>query len=710
MIPMGRVSPHYIERDGHKIAYRVQGEGPITILFLPCFQISDSRIYRAQADYFRHFYRVVSYDARGTGWSSKPESKKDYACIEMVKDGKAIIDALGIEKVIAIGVSRGGHMAAVFAANFPETTQAAVLMAATCPFGPNNPAMVPENIMASREQYKGWEKYNVNYIQEDFEGFKQFFLREALSDQYTEKMLDDAFAWCNTTSAEVIAKVVGSPPNQETEGKAVYQKIQCPLLIIHGEEDKVVPFAKGRYLAEMLGAEFYPMPNCGHVPNGRYPVEVNRKIESFLSKIGVCKQEEITGAPAFLKNVGSGKRALYLSSPIGLGHVRRDLAIATALKQLHDDLDIQWLTQDPAIGFLEAANEFVHPLSYQLECESQQLEFEAGEHDLHAFRALQNMDSLLVSNFLKFQHAIEDQNYDIVIADEAWDIDRFWHEHPSLKKSKLAWMTDFVGVVPMPSSRENENTLAEDFNREMVSLVEKNRQVRDASIFVGDPEDLVDHPLAPGLPSISEWTKAHFDFGGYISGFNPETYKDSALWKRKLGYGPDEKLCIVAVGGTQAGAPLIRKILDCATVLQQKIPTLRMIVVTGPRLEKADLPSVPGVQLLPFLPDFLSYLAACDVAVVQGGLTTCMELTALAKPFIYVPLQNHFEQQVHVDHRLQRYGAGKRLDYEDICAERLSIELQLLLQPQPKLVMEQAVLPVSIDGAEVAARAIANLL
>ena len=55
------------------------------------------------------------------------------------------------------------------------------------------------------------------------------------------------------------------------------------------------------------------------------------------------------------------------------------------------------------------------------------------------------------------------------------------------------------------------------------------------------------------------------------------------------------------------------------------------------------------------------------MAVVQGGLTTCMELTANRRPFVYVPLRHHFEQNTHVRHRLERYGAGRRLDYDVAC-------------------------------------------
>ena len=71
-------------------------------------------------------------------------------------------------------------------------------------------------------------------------------------------------------------------------------------------------------------------------------------------------------------------------------------------------------------------------------------------------------------------------------------------------------------------------------------------------------------------------------------------------------------------------------------------------------------------------PDLHRHLAACDLAVVQGGLTTCMELTAARRPFLYVPLRNHFEQNFHVRHRLDRYGAGRRMDFETDGPERIA--------------------------------------
>jgi UDP-N-acetylglucosamine:LPS N-acetylglucosamine transferase len=129
-----------------------------------------------------------------------------------------------------------------------------------------------------------------------------------------------------------------------------------------------------------------------------------------------------------------------------------------------------------------------------------------------------------------------------------------------------------------------------------------------------------------------------------------------------------------------------------------------MIVVTGPRIDPASLPQAPGLEYRAFVPDLYAQLAGCDLAVVQGGLSTCMELTALKRPFIYFPLRRHFEQNVHVPHRLSRYGAGVRMDYDRTDPETLAHAIADGLK-RPVLYRD-----VETGGARRAATRIARLL
>ena len=149
------------------------------------------------------------------------------------------------------------------------------------------------------------------------------------------------------------------------------------------------------------------------------------------------------------------KRALYLSSPIGLGHALRDVAIAAELRKHHPDLQIDWLAQHPVTRVLEDRGEHIHPASAWLANESAHVEDESAEHDLHAFQAIRRMDEILVNNFMVFNDVVSDEHYDLVIGDEAWDVDYFLHENPELKHFEFAWMTDFVGWLPMPDGGDS---------------------------------------------------------------------------------------------------------------------------------------------------------------------------------------------------------------------------------------------------------------
>lgn len=399
------------------------------------------------------------------------------------------------------------------------------------------------------------------------------------------------------------------------------------------------------------------------------------------------------------------RRALYLSSPIGLGHARRDVAIAQELRRLVPDLQVDWLAQHPVTRVLADAGEVIHPASAWLVNESAHIEDASADHDLHAFQAIRAMDEILVANFMVFNDVVEETYYDLVIADEAWDVDYFLHENPELKRFGFAWLTDFVGWLPMPDGGAAEAALAADYNAEMLEQRARYRRLRDRSVFVGDPDDVVDASFGPGLPGIREWTTAHYDFAGYVTGFTPPSDDERAAERGRLGYGPGDLLCVVTVGGSGVGLALLRRVLDAVPLARRLRPELRFLVVTGPRIDPATLPRHRGVRVCGYVPDLYRTLAACDVAVVQGGLTTTMELTAARRPFVYVPLEHHFEQNLHVRHRLERYGAGTCLRYAEACDPETLAKAIVTEAARPV-----AYRPVATDGAARAAALLAELV
>jgi predicted glycosyltransferase len=274
---------------------------------------------------------------------------------------------------------------------------------------------------------------------------------------------------------------------------------------------------------------------------------------------------------------------------------------------------------------------------------------------------------------------------------------RSYSSHPG-----RSWLTDFNGFLPMPEGGTAEAALTADWNAEGVEQMRRYPRLRDRSIFVGNPGDLVDAPLGPGLPSVRDWTLERYACTGYVTGFTPP--KDWVALRAELGYRPGERICLVTVGGSGVGTHLLRRVAAAFPLAEKAIPGLRMIAVTGPRIDPASVLVPDGVEVRGYVPDLYRHLAACDLAVVQGGLTTTMELVAAGRPFIYVPLARHFEQQIHVAYRLAQYGAGRRLDYAAIDPEYLA---EAIVTEIDRPVDYR---PVETDGAARAAALLAELL
>jgi UDP-N-acetylglucosamine:LPS N-acetylglucosamine transferase len=238
----------------------------------------------------------------------------------------------------------------------------------------------------------------------------------------------------------------------------------------------------------------------------------------------------------------------------------------------------------------------------------------------------------------------------------------------------------------------------------MIEQIARFPSVRDRAIFVGAPEDVVPHGFGDGLPEIRPWVQEHFDFSGYVLAPDAGEPADREALRAELGYRRDELVCLVTVGGSGVGAGLLRRVIDAYPQARARVPGLRMIVVCGPRIDPASLPSHDGLEVVTYVDRLSRHLAACDVALTQGGLTTCMELAAAKRPFVYFPLRRHFEQNLHVRHRLERYGAGRAMDLATATPQTIAGAIATALQDGAHSA------EVERDGAARAARLIADLL
>jgi len=702
----------FIERDGVKVGYEVFGEGEPALVFVPTDGIVHSRAWKPQVPYLARRHLVVTIDPRGNGRSDRPRSASAYADTEFAADTIAVMDAVGIDQAVLAGLCSSSWRAMLTAVLHPGRVLGVVAIGPWAPFlTPPLAARVAYDFDQVLDTTDGWAKQNRHYWQREWRGYAEFFFGELLCEPHSTKQQEDCVGWAMEIGPETMLMhddgPISSSDRHDTE--TLLRMVSSPVLVIHGREDRCQPWARGERVAELTGGDLLLLEGAGHLPNAREPVAVNRAIRDFADRFRPIDPARAVRR-TWTRPLNRPKRVLYVSSPIGLGHARRDLAIAAELRKLRPGLEVHWLAQHPVTELLKRRSELIHPASAFLASESGHVESEAAEHDLHAFQAIRTMDEILISNFMVFADLIEEEHFDLWVGDEAWDIDYFLYENPELKRSPYAWMTDFVGWLPMPDGGDKEQALTADYNAEMIEQIARWPSLRDRAVFVGNPGDVVPHGFGDGLPAIRDWVERNYEFSGYVSGFDQAGLADREALRAELGYRPDEKVCIVTVGGSGVGTALLRRVVAAFPAARRLVPGLRMIVVTGPRIDPAAVSwpaaadGTDGLDVRGYVHDLYRHLAACDLAVVQGGLTTTMELTASRRPFIYIPLRHHFEQNFHVRHRLDRYGAGRCLDYDQTVPEVLA---QAIADEIARPVSSR---PVETDGAARAAAILAELI
>ena len=356
----------FVERDGVKIGYEVFGSGDTTVVFVPIDVIVHSRAWKAQVPFLARTNRVITIDPRGNGRSDRPEDPALYGDTQYAEDTIAVLDALGIERAVLVGVCFSAWHALLTAALHPARVQGVVAIG---PWARDTVPPRPERA-AARDRFdevldddEGWHKMNRHYWARDWPGYAEFFFNQICSEPHSSKLIEDMVGFaCESTAAvqlaESDAKLYASTP---AESDAVLDKVECPVLVVHGTDDRCQPYARGVRIAERTGARLVTLEGSGHLPQGRDPIKVNLLIREFI--------EQVSGTTAprrWTRALDRRPKVLYLSSPIGLGHARRDLAIVQELRARRPDVQVDWLTQDPVITFLESQGERVHPASSYL--------------------------------------------------------------------------------------------------------------------------------------------------------------------------------------------------------------------------------------------------------------------------------------------------------------------------------------------------------
>ena len=288
------VEEGFVERDGVELHYEVYGNGAETMVFLPPWSIVHSRVYKAQLPYFSERFRCVTYDGRGNGQSDRPDDVAAYTLANYVADALAVMDATEAGPAIIVGLSFGAMIACILAAYHPERVGAAILVGTAAIIGPGYPYMGNDHFLPKRDQFKDWDKYNRDYWLSNYPDFAEHFVGNIFFEPHSTKQIEDGIAWaCETTGPVLVRTVEARTTRRLRSQRGDVSQDPCPVLMIHGDDDRIQPYARAQARGGADRRELVTIEGGGHNPLGRIPAKCNTLIVEFLDRrLGLSRQTE----------------------------------------------------------------------------------------------------------------------------------------------------------------------------------------------------------------------------------------------------------------------------------------------------------------------------------------------------------------------------------------------------------------------------------
>ena len=395
-------------------------------------------------------------------------------------------------------------------------------------------------------------------------------------------------------------------------------------------------------------------------------------------------------------------KILFISGSLGLGHIGRDLEIVKMLRKFNLDLQVSWLADNPATTVLKEAGEKLLPEAELITHGNRELKSKAKNHRVNLTRWVMNMRKDWSKNAKIVIEVIQRENFDLVIGDETYDLGIELLRDPNLKQFPFVIIYDFLGLDRVTNNPIDTITTYYT-NRLWTKIITHKPKLYDKTIFIGEIEDIQNKKFGLLMPNRRTLAEKYFEFIGYILTFDPKDYMDKDKIRKILGYNKDP-LVICSIGGTSAGKELLDLSIKAVPMIRKEIPDFKMMLILGPEVPLDYVKPIEGVTVTGYLPNLYKHLAAADLAIVTGGGTITLELTALQKPFLYFPLENHFEQEIAVAQRCKRHKAGLRMDFSKTTPKTLAREV---INNIGKIVQYSTI---PIDGAQKVAKLINQML
>lgn len=250
--------------DGTSIAWYRYGHGDQAILFVPTWNLVDSRVVGHQVAMLEPHATVITYDPRGAGASGRPEHGYDFPL--HAADALAVLDANGIGQASLVTASRGVNAAVLLVTADPRRFERLVAIAPYMRLETDPTPPDPEQLEAWRTDWPG-------------------FIVPFMHAVFTEPDSADIIAEMTEIGLEATPKVVATQELELdwTRPARLLGTVSCPTLVVHGDSDKPVPVSLARSVVEaMPNARLELIPDGGHRPDIRSPEIVNPVLLAFL--------------------------------------------------------------------------------------------------------------------------------------------------------------------------------------------------------------------------------------------------------------------------------------------------------------------------------------------------------------------------------------------------------------------------------------------
>jgi pimeloyl-ACP methyl ester carboxylesterase len=258
-----------------RIAWRRYGSGSETVLFIPTWNFVDSRVVRRQVDGLRDRFRLITYDARGSGESDHPRT--GYRFDDHLADAIAVLDATNTPTASVIAASIGTHVAVLLAARDPSRLRRLVLIAP--------PMDVATANAVNRELDDGRDDAEGPDWRTDYERFVPWFISAVFPESGSKTTIDEIVAIALQADHDVLMQQSGeldwdAAPNQ-------LGAVRCPTLVIDGAADGTLDLETVRAVAAAIPAgRLMLLDGLGHRPDISTPTVVNPILVDFLEADG----------------------------------------------------------------------------------------------------------------------------------------------------------------------------------------------------------------------------------------------------------------------------------------------------------------------------------------------------------------------------------------------------------------------------------------